>query len=183
MFPIQGIHRPINDVELEPLRDPDVFRLVKRTVRRPQQNRRDSARGANGVLGFFDLIGGSLVGELRELWVIPGVVTYFMPLGDYPANQFRVSLDVLADQEEGGFEVTRFEQVEEARRVLSAGTIVKRHGQIRALDPRVSINPVGRGGNVGSPWGRFALVLSLGAARSRKRARRKERKSNASKLA
>ena len=86
MFPIQGVHRPINDVELEPLRDPDVFRLVKRTVRRPQQNRRDSARGANGVLSLFDLIGGTIVGELRELWVIPGVVAYFMPLGDYPAR-------------------------------------------------------------------------------------------------
>ena len=96
MFPIQGVHRPINDVELEPLRDPDVFRLVKRTVRRPQQNRRDSARGANGVLSLFDLIGGTIVGELRELWVIPGVVTNFAPLGDYPANQFRVSLDILA---------------------------------------------------------------------------------------
>jgi hypothetical protein len=65
---------PLNDVELEPLRDPDVFRLVKRTVRRSQQNRRDSARGANRVLGLFDLIGCSLVGELRELWVIPGMV-------------------------------------------------------------------------------------------------------------
>ena len=115
--------RPVNDIELEPLRDPDVFRLVKHTVRRPQQIRRDSARGASGVLGFFDLIGGSLVGELRELWVIPGVVTHFMPLGDYPANQFRVSLDVLADQEEGGFEVTRFEQVEEPRR--APGVIAK----------------------------------------------------------
>jgi hypothetical protein len=52
MFPIQGVHRPINDVELKPLRDPDVFRLVKRTVRRPQQHRRDPARGANGVLFF-----------------------------------------------------------------------------------------------------------------------------------
>jgi hypothetical protein len=41
------------------------------------------------------------------LWVIPGVVAYFMALGDDPANKFRVSLDVLADQEEGGFEVTR----------------------------------------------------------------------------
>jgi hypothetical protein len=57
----------------------------------------------------------------------------------------------------------RFEQVEEPRRVLGAGTIVKRHGQIGALDPRVSINPVGRACNVGSRWGRFALVLSLGA--------------------
>jgi hypothetical protein len=73
MFPIQGVHRPINDVELEPLRDPDVFRLVKRTVRRPQQNRRDSARGANGVLSLFDLIGGTIVGELRELWAQSGL--------------------------------------------------------------------------------------------------------------
>ena len=102
--------------------------------------------------------------------MIPGVVTYFMPLGDYPSNQFRVSLDVLADQEEGGFEVTRFEQVEEPRRVLGAGTIVKRHRQIRPLDPRVSINPVSRAGNVRHRWGRFALVLSLGAV-----ARAKER--------
>ena len=126
-------------------------------------------------MSLFDLFGGTIVGELRELWVIPGVVTYFMPLGDYPANQFRVSLDVLADQEEGGFEVTRFEQVEEARRVLGAGTIVKRHGQIGALDPRVSINPVGRGGNVGSPWGRFAF-LSLGAvARAKERDAKKEK--------
>jgi hypothetical protein len=79
----------------------------------------------------------------------------------HPANQFRVSFDGLADQEKGGFEMTRFEQVEQPRRVLGAGTIVKRHGQIRALDPRVSINPVGREGNVGSRWGRFALVLGL----------------------
>jgi hypothetical protein len=104
-----------------------VFRFVKRTIRRPQQHRRDPARGADRVLSLFDLIGGRIVGEFRELWVIPGVITYFMPLGDYPANQFRVSLDVLADQEEGGFEVTRFEQVEDPRRLLGAGTIVKRH--------------------------------------------------------
>jgi hypothetical protein len=99
-----------------------------------------------------------------------------MPLGDYPANQFRVSLDVLAYQEEGGFEVTRFEQVKEARRVIGAGTVVKRHGQIGALDPRVSINPVGRDGNVGSRWGRFALVLGLRTiARIQKREAKKEK--------
>lgn|ERR1700693_1053371 len=67
---------------------------IKRTVRRPQQNRRDPARGANRVLGFFDLIGGSLVGELRELWVIPGVVAYFMALG------FGLSLGAVARAKE-----------------------------------------------------------------------------------
>ena len=121
-------------------------------------------------MGLFDLIDSSLVGKLRELWVIPSLVAYFMTLSDYPAHQFRVSLDVLAYQEEGGFEVTRFEQVEEPRRVLGAGNIVKRHGQVGALDPRVSINPVSRAGNVRLRWGRFAFVLSLGAV-----ARAKER--------
>jgi hypothetical protein len=49
------------------------------------------------------------------------VFAYFMPLGDYPPNQFGVSLSVLADQEEGGFEVTSFEQIQEPRRVFGAG--------------------------------------------------------------
>jgi len=114
------------------------------------------------------------------LWVIPGVVTYFMPLGDYPANQFRVSLDVLADQEEGGFEVTRFEQVEEPRRVLGAGTIVERHRQIGPLDPRVSINPVGSGRQRWAPRGKIRFGFEPVSSRSRKRARRKEINSNAS---
>jgi hypothetical protein len=163
--------------------NPDVFRLVKRTVRRPQQNRRDSARGANGFLRLFDLIGGTIVGELRELWVIPCVVAYFMPLGDYPANQFRVSLDVLADQEEGGFEVTRFEQVEEQRRVLGARTIVKRHRQVGTLESAREYKSRRSGRQRWIPVGKIRFGFELGSGRSRKRARRKERKSNASELA
>jgi hypothetical protein len=49
-----------------------------------------------------------------------------------------MSLNVLADQEEGGFEVTRFEQIQEPRRVFNTGTIVKRHGHVRAMDAHMS---------------------------------------------
>ena len=49
-----------------------------------------------------------------------------------------MSLNVLADQEEGGFEVTRFEQIQEPRRVFNTGTIVKRHGQAGAMDAHMS---------------------------------------------
>jgi hypothetical protein len=69
MFPIQGVHRPVNDIELKPLRDPNMFRFVKRTIRRPQQHRCDPARGADRVLSLFDL--------LIPLW---GVAE--MPFGD-----------------------------------------------------------------------------------------------------
>jgi hypothetical protein len=80
------------------------------------------------------------------------------------------------DQEEGGFEVTHFEQVEQPRRVLGARTIVKCHSQEGALNPHVSINPVGRSSNVGSLRGRFALVLSPGAvARAKERDAKKEK--------
>ena len=58
------------------------------------------------------------------------------------SDQFGMGLDVLAYQEEGSFEVTGFEQEEQPRRVLVAGAIVKRHGQVGPLDPHVGINAV-----------------------------------------
>jgi hypothetical protein len=36
---------------------------------------------------------------------------------DDPSNQFRMGLDILSDQKESGFDVARFEHVEEAWRV------------------------------------------------------------------
>jgi hypothetical protein len=76
--------------------------------------------------------------------------------------------------------VTGFEQVKQPRRVLGAGAIVKRHGQVGPLDPHVGINAVGRSGNVGSWSGRFALVLGLGTIAHAQKRKAKERKSNAS---
>ena len=62
------------------------------------------------------------------------MVSDFMSFPGSPRNDFRMFRDVFADHEKGGLDVMRGKQIKQLGSKGLAWSIIKRHGDVRAID-------------------------------------------------
>ena len=133
-LPIERVYRPYDDAEAELFLNPILLPGSDRAVGRSHQHRRVTGRVFDRVLGLVDLFRDSIVGQFRKLWMSPRVVPDLVALGENSFHNRWIALGVLTNHEEGRFDVSLLENVEEPRRGFRTRAVVEGHGDVGAID-------------------------------------------------
>ena len=107
---------------------------VDRTVRRAHEVRAHTGHLIDGVLGFLQLVADLLVGAAGEAAMRPGVIADLMAFRNDAAHDGGISLHQIADEEEGAFDVSLLEDVEQLRSQAWVRAVVKGHRQCLLRD-------------------------------------------------